>query len=51
MAAAEVPPFIIERAMIDCGVTIATLFNGSTHAQRIATDVFSDDFNIKQTKN
>ena len=34
----------VQDAIILCGVNDATVFNGSTKAERIADDVFDDDF-------
>ena len=49
MAALPPPalPNTIERALITCGVYIdnALIWNGSTTAQHIAEEVFSDSFN------
>jgi hypothetical protein len=45
MAEEILPPFSVEQAIIDCGVPINIMFNGSTQAQRIASDLFDDDFN------
>ena len=38
------PPFSVTDAMIACGVDNATRSNGSTKAERIALDIFNDDF-------
>jgi hypothetical protein len=45
MQAQDLPPFMVERAKIDCDINNLTLFDGNTQAQCIATNVFSDDFN------
>jgi hypothetical protein len=37
-------PFTVLDAMIACGVDNVNLFNGETQAQRIAVDVFDDEF-------
>lgn len=37
--------FTVVDAMIACGVPNATLFHGSTQAERIATEIFNDDHN------
>ena len=44
------PPFSVEQAMIDCGVSVNVIFEGDTHAQRIATDIFGDDFHTCMDK-
>jgi len=42
---AAVPPaFTVRDAMVACGVDDAALFQGQTAAQRIATDIFDDNF-------
>jgi hypothetical protein len=38
------PVFTVRDAMIVCGVNNINLFDGDTPAQRIATDLFGDDF-------
>ena len=43
-------PFTVTDAMVLCGVPNQTLFNGSTNAQRIAEDVFDDDFQSTMDK-
>lgn len=46
MAAAAPPVQTMEQALIACGVPDdGILFNGSTKAERIANDIFDDDFN------
>jgi hypothetical protein len=45
MAEEILPPFLVEQAIIDCGVPINIMFNGSTQVQHIASDLFDDDFN------
>ena len=37
-------PFTMHDAMIACGVNNVILFNGETPAQRMAVDIFDDDF-------
>ena len=37
-------PFTVLDAIAACGVDNAILFNGNTAAQRVATDIFDDDF-------
>ena len=47
MAAAVPPPVALQtvlNAIIACGVDHVALWNGSTAAERIASDVFDDDF-------
>jgi hypothetical protein len=44
MAQAPVLPYTVYQAMIECGLDDHTLFNGNTQAQRIATEIFGDDF-------
>jgi hypothetical protein len=39
------PPQTLEMAMILCGLDNNTTFNGATACQRIAADVFDNDFN------
>ena len=41
---AAVPPFTVTDAMIACGVDTTIIFNGSNKAERIAADVFDNDF-------
>ena len=36
--------FTVYDAMVTCGVDTTVTFNGSNKAQRIATDIFDDDF-------
>ena len=43
-AAAPPPPFTVIDAMIQCGVDNVVLFNGSTQAIRIGTEVIDNDF-------
>ena len=38
------PPFTVYDAMVKCGVDTTLIFNGNNKAQRIATDLFDDDF-------
>jgi hypothetical protein len=38
------PVFTVRNAMIACGVNDEALFDGDTSAQRIAADLFGDDF-------
>ncbi|CAJ1959254.1 unnamed protein product [Cylindrotheca closterium] len=43
---AAVPPlFTVHDNMVICGINDATLFQGRTQAERIAYEIFSDDFN------
>ena len=46
MATVALPVQTMEDALIACNVNVDTnvIFNGSTAAQRIATEVFDDDF-------
>ena len=37
--------FTVSDAMVLCGINNVTLFDGLNAAQRIAADVFDDDFN------
>ena len=48
--APQQPPFTVTDAMVLCGVPNATMFNGNTQAQRIAEDVFDDDFQSTMDK-
>ena len=42
---AQNPPIYTARqAMIDCGLDNANEYQGRTHAECIATDIFNDDF-------
>ena len=43
-AAPVVAPFTVANAMYDCGITDATVFQGISKAERIASEVFDDDF-------
>jgi hypothetical protein len=49
------PVFTVRNAMIACGVNNEALFDGDTPAQRIAADLFGDDFatcmDISPTRN
>jgi hypothetical protein len=38
------PVFTVRDAMVVCGVNDETLFDGDTAAQRVAADLFGDDF-------
>jgi hypothetical protein len=38
------PPFTVEQAMIDCGVSDNIVYDGQTQAERISIDIFGDDF-------
>jgi hypothetical protein len=38
------PPFTIEQAMIDCGVSENIIYDGDTQAERMSTDIFGDEF-------
>ena len=38
------PNFTLAKAMFDCGITDAILFDGDTKAIRIATELFDDNF-------
>ncbi|CAJ1963903.1 unnamed protein product [Cylindrotheca closterium] len=43
---AAIPPlFTVHDNMVICGINDATLFQGRTQAERIAYEIFSDDFN------
>ena len=48
------PAFTVHNAMVAIGINNLILWNGNTQAERIATDVFDDDFNsclyISQTE-
>jgi hypothetical protein len=42
---AAIPPvFTVHNAMVACGVNDVVLFDGDTPAERIAADLFGDDF-------
>lgn len=42
---AAIPPtFTVREALTLCGVDNETIYNGETQAQRLATNIFSDDF-------
>ena len=43
MAAAAVPNTVLD-SLIACGINNVQLFDGQTQAQRVATEVFDDDF-------
>ena len=38
------PAFTVHDAMVACGVNNAAVFDGDTPAERIAADLFGDDF-------
>ena len=44
------PPYTVANAIFLCGVNDATLFNGLTKAERIAADLFDDDYNACMDK-
>ena len=37
-------PFTVFNAMVACGIDNNTMFNGATACERIATEIFDDDF-------
>ena len=47
---AIIPVFTVRDAMIACGVNDVNLFDGDTPAQRIAADLFGDDFDTCMDK-
>ena len=47
---ANAAPYTITDAMVLCGIPDGNPFNGSTQAQRIAVDVFDDDFQSTMDK-
>ena len=40
----------VEQAMIDCCADTNIILNGTTHAQRMTTDIFGNDFHICMDK-
>ena len=44
MAAAVPQVFTVAQAMVACGEDTNVIFNGANKAQRLASDVFDDDF-------
>ena len=38
------PPYTVANAIFICGVNNRMLFNGTTQAERIAGEIFDDDF-------
>ena len=36
--------FNVRQAMVNCGVSDTAFFNGETPAERLASEVFADDF-------
>ena len=50
MANVALPPFTVTDAMVLCGVPDGIPFDESTQAQRVATDVFDDDFQSTMDK-
>ena len=53
--APAIPPnapqvYTVREAMTECGVNDVDLFDGRTQAERLATDLFSDDFHTCMDK-
>ena len=50
MAAAPPPVFTVRQAMALCGLNDVQQWNRQTAAQRIASEVFADDFSLVMVK-
>ena len=44
------PPFTLAKAMFDCGIVDAALFDGDMRASRIATELFGYEFTSRMDK-
>ena len=44
------PTFTVEKTIFDCGVMDVALFNGNRKADRMATELFDDDFSFCMDK-